>query len=266
MQIKFTNIVKALGIFAALIFTGFMVLVVYDILKREPVVNETVTDEPLKFGAVSIYEDFESYSAGSLADGAGGSGWSAAWPSSGSCDLTVQTSVVNAGVNAVGDTAGTASGCGYRTFTAASAGTFYISVHRTGSISNGGGFQIKSASGVVMFCQFRTSGTIFGCANQATGNYEDVGCGAVSTGTWYRVGVDWDDGAQDNKFRVNCNNGSWTAYKTAYNDMSTVNGILLYGSNAAGQAVYYDSINTAYSPAENVASSPQIPPPPIIMI
>lgn len=74
----------------------------------------------------------------------------------------------------------------------------------------------------------------------------------MTNNTWYRFGFDFDDATQNNKYRCNVNNGSWSAWYGYYLTPSwtTIDKIRLEdgGNNGSGTGTcYFDSISPNYT-------------------
>jgi hypothetical protein len=190
--------------------------------------------------ALAIEDNFESYSVGSINTLNGGSGWSGTWAEVGSnCDI--ESSVVNTGTRAAQDTDGLSGAV--RAWSAESAGVFYVSI-RAGVFANSGAFYLKSGASGILFVSCRATGPAIGYYNGSV--YATLVAGVVNT--WYRIGIEWDNTNQANKWRLNVDGGTWTSWANSGATFSSLDTIGFNGSGDASYDVWFDDISISYSP------------------
>lgn len=153
-------------------------------------------------------ENFNSYAAGDLSGNNGGTGWSAAWGTTGGCNVLydVQTSVVQEGANAVGSlTAGADTEC-FRDLTANSTDLLVWSWrHRKESATTRDFSQFLNSSGDHQHSiEFRTTGQISIIDDTTQTNIQ-----AYTADTWYQMETEFD--YTNEQFRIRFDAGSWSA-------------------------------------------------------
>lgn len=113
----------------------------------------------------------------------------------------------------------------HKHFTTSTAGTLYYSTKLNygadGTAMNSSIYLYDEANAVagVIINRGASSGNIYAFTNDG---YDDVG--DVDDDTWVRIGIQWDDAAQADKYRVNVNGGAWSDWK-AYNGSPSWDGI-----------------------------------------
>lgn len=190
-------------------------------------------------------ELFNSYSDGDLNTLNGGTGWSAAWSADTSVD--VQGTTVFEGAKAITGTDNAGTGVSKRVATtAASSGTLYFSVRLPQTTVDFDCAMQEGDANTRFAIKFSNGGQIQLYDNDVAGY---VNIQAYSANTWYRVGINWDTGVQANKYRVNVDNGSFTAYKTVVNGTFTdVNNFRIdHSAFGVSDVFYLDSISSTYS-------------------
>lgn len=187
-------------------------------------------------------DNLDSYSAGSNLHGQnGGSDWAAAWSwNSAGTQPTVETAPAGGqGGNAIKVSGTTNQTKATRTFTAISAGIVKLRLRVTATNPNDFcGFILESGAGNGKIYH-RVSGGNLQLFNSPA--YENVQ--AVSADTWYRIDVEFDDAAQDNKFRTRVDGGSWTDWKNTNGTYTSLDRIVIDKSNTnAGVDLWVDDI------------------------
>ena len=88
-----------------------------------------------------------------------------------------------------------------------------------------------------------------------------VDVATISNNTYYRVGIQWDDVNQPDKYRANVNNGTWTAWSNWVSNGSLTTGINKIalsdmGNNGNGTGtIYFDTISPDYTPTEGATGN-----------
>lgn len=184
-------------------------------------------------------ETFDSYSDGDVNTLNGGSGWSAGWAKS-SGTINVQGTTTYQGSKALKANA-SASAIYDRTLTTAvSAGTMYVAM-RSSSTSIVAYFILLESGTGRMYIKFDNDGNI-----KYFDNSSYVTIQAYSADTWYLIGIDWDDAAQNNKYRVNVNGGAFTSYVSVNGaSLTNITGVRLERDSTVGD-MYYDLIYDVY--------------------
>lgn len=142
-----------------------------------------------------------------------------------------------------------------RSVSSISQGTFYISTkfEETSGTTNAD-IELYDTNGVNLLRVFY-NGTDWQWLNS-------TGWGTLQSSptldTWYRIGIEWDNTNQANKYRVNINDGTWSSWEntTGSRSFSGIDTILLSGRNETGVgAVYFDLINPDYTDSEETGST-----------
>jgi len=203
----------------------------------------------VSFGAITASDGFESYSTGDLDGGNGGVDWTDAWDAV-DVDFDVVSSVSSNGTQAVGDSTGNSGGA-TRSFTAVSVGTICTDVRVSTDSANGGGITLGGGSRMIV--QFRSDATIK-AYNSNTSSYETLV--SYSPNTWYRICIDFDDGTNNDAYRVAVDGGSYSDWKGTNGTYDTIGTITLGGANATGRTIYYDQINDGEGESEPPPEDP----------
>lgn len=199
-------------------------------------------------------ENFESYANTNAINGLnGGSGWNGAWATVNS-GITITSTQASEGTLSAAKIDGTTSESSAKRFltTNAANGPMYISF-RTSDVtaSYAGGFRLgPNSSGNVAQAVEITVGQSSGNINALIGGAWNS-LQAASSNTWYRMGIDWDNGGHPNQWRWNMNNGSWSSWLSSSdnNPFSTIDGIYFRGTeNNAANNFYWDDISPTYTP------------------
>lgn len=185
-------------------------------------------------------ETFDSYSDGDLNTLNGGSGWSGAWSKT-SGTINVQGTTTYQGGKALKANASAAALYDRALTTSVSAGTMYIAMMSSDTSSLFYVILLESSTGR-MYIKFDNDGNIKIFDN---GVYTTLQ--AYSANTWYNIAFDWDDAAQNNKYRVSINNGAYSSYVTVNGaSLTSITGIRLERDATAGD-VYWDLIYDSYA-------------------
>jgi len=205
--------------------------------------------------AITVVDDFESYSTGDLHGGNGGQNWSAAWSGDTLFDVATAGSP-NAGTKHISivPTADAYVDIS-RTFTAASAGTIFISVkvNRTGGAAGKSlrlDLKIKSGSTLIgrIICRISDAANIIELLDNAS--FQTL-TSSFTNNTYFRVGIEWDDVAQNNKYRANINNGAFSSWYSSVSGASftTIDTLEISASNQDAGATgtcYFDTVAFQY--------------------
>jgi len=199
---------------------------------------------------------FDEYADGTTAmDGLnGGTGWGVAWSETeGEIWEIASDFFVSAPVSAksVGD--GTNEEHLERTITTGTAaGTIYFSVRR--DTSSGDEFNPTIAANLASgncIIRFDTDGNIK-IFDDGTGY---VTIQAYNADQFYRIGVDWDDAAQNDMCRANVDDGTFTGYKNTNGGFTTLGAIILKG-NESSSTNWVDSIAPDFTPVVAAGEEP----------
>lgn len=143
-----------------------------------------------------------------------------------------------------------------RAISAISSGVFYVSIklNRTAGVRRGSIYLLSGSTEVARVFIFNTGTTK---KLQMLINDGDFWLDLVSditNDTWYRVGFEFDDASQNNKYRCNVNGGAWSNWYTYYGAPSwtTIDKIRLAdeGNNGSGSGtISFDTISPDYTPA-----------------
>lgn len=148
---------------------------------------------------------------------------------------------------------------------AISSGLFYVSIKINRSAGNRrGSVYILSGSTEIARVFIRSDGTnriIEMLTND--GALWLVLASGITNDTWYRIGFEFDDATQNNKYRCNVNGGTWTAWYTYYHAPSwtTFDKIRFAdeGNNGSGTGTLsFDSISPNYTITEGGVFVPKV--------
>lgn len=142
-----------------------------------------------------------------------------------------------------------------RSVTNVTSGTVYISIkiNATSGERRGNIYLYRGATLIArIFFDYSGSGSFIRALNWngSTNVFTDVQ-NPISNNTWYRVGIDWDEGVQGNKYRVNVDNGTFSSWLTYVSNAATggIDKLTLsdLGNNGSGAGtIYFDSISPNY--------------------
>jgi len=193
-------------------------------------------------------DDFESYTpSNDLNGGSGGSGWATNWVATASA-VTIEGTTVYEGSNSVDLTTTGGEKTAVRTFTAAADGDLFIAFRReTGLTGADGGISFLSGGDYIGYVSINNDGYIkqFYTTGWSTNNVT-----TYNFDQWYVLNIQWDDAAQDNKYRVRVHDGSswgsWTSWNaTLTASYSTVDRVRVSLNKAAtNRTMYIDAIST----------------------
>ena len=159
----------------------------------------------------------------------------------------VQSSVVFEGANAVSNTQpGDASSSEIiRTVTGINSGIVYVSIRRTAAAGNLS-IKLGESASSKMYVVMDTLGNIVTLSGAL---FTSNTIQAYSNDTWYRIGIEFDNVGQPNKFRANVDGGSFTSWLDVTNTSYTnIDEIHLDSSDAiSGVTDYYDFISPNYT-------------------
>ena len=114
---------------------------------------------------------------------------------------------------------------------------------------------LRSAGAGKMYVVFQTDGNIK-VYNGTTSVYDTIQ--AYSANTWYRIGIEFDDAAQADLYRVNVDGGAFSAWKGTNGTYATIDEFHFDAIDMTAGTFYADAISPTYSLAEAVAFTPQI--------
>jgi len=204
-------------------------------------------------------DNFNSYSDGDLNGESGGSGWTTAW--SGNILYDVQGVTTYEGTKAVkiieptGDTTESIS----RDFTALTSGIVYVSIQRSTVADGGFHVVLREGASAQMHVRFGSDGNI-SAYNQVAGYVVQQ---AYNANTWYRIGIEWDNVGQANKWRMNIDEGAFSAWYTVQG--ATYTNVSRFAIDADSATVaysaYFDTIDPDYTP-----SAPSVEDPALIQV
>lgn len=150
-----------------------------------------------------------------------------------------------------------------RTFTGISSGTVYVSmkVNRTAGMRRGSIFLRTGTTDVarIFFVYDASSFTQIRLLSNIAAAWVDVTT-SVTNDTWFRIGIQFDDAAFPDRYRINVNGGVWSEWHK-YNGApawSTIDTIRLSddGNNGSGSGtMYWDTISADYTPSEATVNS-----------
>lgn len=143
-----------------------------------------------------------------------------------------------------------------RSVTGVSAGVFYVSIKigRTAGMRRGS-IQIYSGATMVgrVFAQYD------GGANNNIRMLTNDGATWITLGssapdTWYRIGFEYDNAGQPNKYRTNLNGGTWTSWYGMFGSPTWTNVDKIefsdQGNNGSGTGtMYWDTVSPDYTPS-----------------
>ena len=151
-----------------------------------------------------------------------------------------------------------------RSITGISAGTVYVSckINRTAGNLRRGQFRLYSGATEVMrieFTQDAAGGSIKQLVSVGEGTRITLSA-TMANDTYYRVGLQFDDSIQDNKYRCRVGNGAWGTWYSGFGSpsWSTIDKVELVelGNNGDGTGtVYFDSLSYAYAPSDSANGS-----------
>lgn len=199
---------------------------------------------------------FNQDSDGDLNGQGGGSGFSAAWTGSTVFDVTGSGTPYEGSKHILAQLEADSEVTIDRSLTTAvTAGTVYISVKidNTAGTRRGNIYLYRGATlvGRILFTRDGASNNKIYLYDGTTFQVLDA---AMANNTYYRIGIDWDEGSMSNKYRANINNGTFSSYYNTIAAISTgIDKITLsdLGNNGSGTGpIYFDTISPDYTPSD----------------
>lgn len=153
-----------------------------------------------------------------------------------------------------------------RSITGISAGVFYVSikVNRTAGTRRGSIYVYSGATAVGrIFCFYTGANNRIQMLTNDGATWIDLNSG-ISNDTWYRIGIEYDNAAQPNKYRTNIDGGAFTAWYGYFGSPTWTNIDKLEfvddGNNASGTGtMYWDTVSPDYTPVEPTGTTGYAP-------
>jgi hypothetical protein len=211
------------------------------------------------FAAWVALDSFNCGTIGGDLDGdACGLGWSAGWVDGGGGQtITVEIAPVGMSGLAACSSETTSEADYSRALTAAvSAGTFSIRMILDDN-SNTDDFLVilRDETNPIVYVRFSGSGNIDHFVGGGTSDW--VNYGTYSANTVYTIYIDWDDGAQDNKYRFKVDEGSYTIFYDAFAAYTAVTAVRLNDNISTTHTGCWDSIGGPETRSITIFGEPQ---------
>lgn len=154
----------------------------------------------------------------------------------------VQSSVVNEGNQAISFISG-GSPAATKAVSGGSSGIFYVSIRKTSvAVSQNMLYEVKESGTNIARVKF-DAGTIYYFGPSA---WNTLATG-LSANTWYRVGLEYN--CSTDQFRVNLDNGTWTAWTNNAGNYNCTNLTTFGFVGVGGSGTFYaDTISGDYTP------------------